>query len=561
MTAHSPTPAGTTPLATRARKLLAGPPALAAALATLAWILGVQGTDQAAQTFWVLEMRRHGLALFDSSWYGGTYPLSYSAAFPVLGAVLGLAGSAVVMTTLATWAFDRLTSDYFGRRSAGSWYFAVSSLLQVAIGQLPFLSGEAFGLCAMLAMTRRRRGLALALGVASALCSPLAAAFLALACLAWGWRSRGANWWPVWLAVLSMGVVGLISVVFPGTGYFPFSWTELVMIELLCLAVGSPLVHTTPAVRVAVAIYAVASLASFLIPNPLGGNAGRLATAVGIPLLACFITAPDAQRLRLSPPEWLGRARHRVSALHRPSDLRWQRYAGVVLLPFAVWQWAPGVTAVTSSHGDPSTREAFYAPLLQRLAAAPGGPERIEIVPTAEHWEAAFVATTVPLARGWERQIDTARNPIFYQPGLLTAASYQHWLVANGVSWVALPAAPIDYAGKQEAALVSSGTVPDLTEVWHTASWRLWRVDDSPGIVSGPARLVAVAPDELDLVASAPGTVTVRVRWTSYWALPTGAGCLSTDPSGWTILHLTRAGPVQLNAALGPARGPLCPAP
>ncbi|MGL1180797.1 hypothetical protein ACSTLD_23785, partial [Vibrio parahaemolyticus] len=62
----------------------------------MAWVLGVQGTDQAAQTFWVLEMRRHGLSLFDSSWYGGTYPLSYSAAFPVLGAILGLAGSAVV---------------------------------------------------------------------------------------------------------------------------------------------------------------------------------------------------------------------------------------------------------------------------------------------------------------------------------------------------------------------------------------------------------------------------------------------------------------------------------
>ena len=538
-----------------ARRVLGGPPLLAAALALVTWLAGFKGTDQAAQVFRVLEIRQHGLSLVDSGWYGGIYPLSYSVAFPLLGALIGLAGCSLVMSTLATWAFDRLTTDFLGRRTAGSWYFALSSLLQVAIGQLPFLAGEAFGLCAVLALTRRRRPAALALGLASALCSPLAAAFLALACLAWGWRSRGANWWPVWLAVLSMVVVGGLGLAFPGDGYFPFPWTELVMIELLCLAVMSPLVRTTPAVRVAVAIYAVASLGSFVVPNPLGGNAGRLATSVGIPLLACFVTAPGASRLRLSWPDWLGR-------LRRPlAEAGWQRYAGVVLVPFAIWQWAPGVSALTSSKSDPSTTEAFYAPLLARLHAGAADPQRIEVVPTAEHWEAAFVAPHLSLARGWERQIDTARNPLFYLPGLLSASSYQRWLVANGVDWVALPAAPLDYAGRSEAALLRSGTVRDLAPVWHDAYWELWRVTDSPGLVSGPATLTSLTPDHLDLAARATGTVTVRVRWSSYWTFTTGTGCLARDAEGWTSVHLTSTGPVALSASIRPERGPDCPSP
>ena len=50
--------------------------------------------------------------------------------------------------------------------------------------------------------------------------------------------------------------------------------------------------RTTPAVRLGALLYAAASLFSFLVPNPLGGNAPRLAASIGVPLLACFLTAP-----------------------------------------------------------------------------------------------------------------------------------------------------------------------------------------------------------------------------------------------------------------------------
>ncbi|HET9691932.1 MAG TPA: hypothetical protein VFP61_12335 [Acidimicrobiales bacterium] len=554
-----------------------GPALLAATLAVAAQLLGLHGTDQAMQVFMVGQVRAHGLSVLDTAWYGGVYPMAYSAAFPLIGALLGVGGAAVAAGTGAAWAFDRLVTAHFGRRPLGSWYFAASTLVQVGIGELPFLCGEAFGLLAVLALVHRRRPAAVALGVVAALCSPLAAAFLAMVCLAWwahqlprattvGETAGGAGAarararrllalaaagltrrpGALALAAASMGVVGVLALAFPGTGPFPFTWTELVVVELLCAAVLSPLVATTSAVRLAVAVYGVASLVSFLVPNPLGGNAGRLASAVGVPLLACFVSARTPVRPRAAT--------------------RWRSYGAVVLVPFAVWQWAPSLSAVRPAHDAPSSTAAFFAPLLHHLAATPPAASRVEVVPLADHWEAAYVgASRLSLARGWERQIDTARNPVFYTPGALTGDSYRSWLLANGVSWVAMPRVPlaqVDYAGVQERALLTGGAVPGLTRVWQSSGWVLWRVDRSPGLVSGPASLRSLEGNTVVLEARRPGQVVVRLRASRYWSLqPAAAGCVGATADGWTALQVTRPGRITLHPAVGPARGPSCPAP
>ena len=44
----------------------------------------------------------------------------------------------------------------------------------------------------------------------------------------------------------------------------------------------------------------------------------------------------------------------------------------------------------------------------------------------------------MPLARGWLRQLDTGRNPIFYK-GELNPVTYASWLTENAVRYVALP--------------------------------------------------------------------------------------------------------------------------
>ncbi len=586
------------------RMIRAGGPALLAVLCgVVVLLLGWIGVDQAAQAYRVTEVRLHGLVLWDSGWYGGNLPLGYSVLFPVLGALVGVKTVALASAALAAWAFDRLVTRALGRRPLGSWYFAVSTALAVTIGQLPWLAGMALGLAALVALSApagagvngwvpgqaamgwvRRSGWAgpaggVVLGVAATLCSPLAGAFLAMACLAWALSSSGFSWRGVWSALTSapvataacaLAVIGVSGVVFPGQGPFPFPWTSMLVTELLCGAVVVGVVRAPRVVRIGAALYAVSTLVSFVVPNPLGGNAPRLAAAVGVPLFACLVWPATggarraALRLGQAGRRRLGQAGR--TTLTQPGRRRlgrravWPTIAGfVALIAFAVWQWAPGRSVTDASH-DPSVQSSFYQPLLSELAAVSSGPVRVEIPPTQEHWEAAYVAPHVSLARGWERQLDIKDNPIFYTDGALTAQTYAQWLVANGVTWVALPSAPLDYAGQAEGALLASGRVPNLAPVWSDATWRLWTVTNSPGLVSGPATLTSLQPDKLTLAVSQPSTVTVRVRYTSYWSASGVPSCVSSDSAGWTVVTAQQAGTVDLTASLIGSRQPAsCP--
>ena len=524
-----------------------GPALLTLVLATTVCLLGWRGVDQAAQFYRVTEFKTHGLLLWDSGWYGGNLPLGYSVLFPVIGAVLGIQVASVAAAVVATWAFDRVVTSYFGSRPLGTWYFAVSTLLPVMIGQLPFLTGEAFGLTALLALRNGRRYLALMLGLMAALCSPLAAAFLAMVCLAWAGYGPGRRVWLIATAALSLTAILALGALFPGAGPFPFPWQGLAVTEALCLTALTPLVQTTPAVRLGALFYAAASLFSFLVPNPLGGNAPRLAATIGVPLLACFLTAPGKAMARLSPARLASRLTGgRVIQL----GPRWRVAAVVLVVPFAVWQWAPSDSVVTSPSSHPELQQSFYQPLLQELAIRDPAPIRVEVPPTLEHWEAAFLAPHVSLARGWERQLDIANNPLFYTTGALTASSYKTWLDTNGITWVALPSAPLDYAAQGEARLLETGQVPGLNLVWQTPDWRLWRVDGSPGLVSGPASLASLVPDHLILQVSQPGPITVRVRYTTFWNVTAGAACLSAAPGGWTAIDAKTVGPLELSASV-----------
>ncbi len=533
------------------------PALLTLVLATIVCALGWRGVDQAAQFYRVMEVRTHGLMLFDSGWYGGNFPLGYSVLSPVIGALITIPVASVAAAVVATWAFDRVVTNYLGSRPLGTWYFAVSTLLPVTIGQLPFLTGEAFGLTAILSLQRGRRALAVGLGTLAALSSPLAAAFLAMVCLAWAAYASGRRLWLIATAAVSLGSILAIGVLFPGQGSFPFPWTSLIVTELLCLTALTPLVRTTPAVRLGALLYAAASLFCFVVPNPLGGNAPRLAATIGVPLLVCFLTAPGPALERLGPARLLSRLTGGRTLELAP---RWRAAAVLLVIPFAVWQWAPSKTVVTSPSSDPELHQSFYQPLLQELAAVAPGPIRVEIPPTLEHWEAAFVAPHVSLARGWERQLDIANNNLFYITGALTPASYQAWLNDNGVTWVALPNAPLDYAAQSEARLLASEEVPGLQLEWVTPQWQLWHVQTSPGLVSGPARLTSLIPDHLTLQVTQPGQITVRVRYTNFWSVTSGVACLAPAPGGWTLVTAGSAGTVELSASVIHAATPsYCP--
>jgi hypothetical protein len=65
----------------------------------------------------------------------------------------------------------------------------------------------------------------------------------------------------------------------------------------------------------------------------------------------------------------------------------------------------------------------------------------------------------------------------------------------------------------------------------------------------GRVQVTAIGSDRVDLRATAPGTVDLRVRFTPYWRLERGRGCVSRGPSGWTRLSLRGTGIVRLRAA------------
>ena len=115
------------------------------------------------------------------------------------------------------------------------------------------------------------------------------------------------------------------------------------------------------------------------------------------------------------------------------------------ILSIIVVNWGPPWSGVVN-RTNPSSKAQFFAPVASYIEAHDNPLGRVEIVPTAAHREAAYAAPSIPLARGWERQLDTADDPVFYVKGALTAQTYRSWLLDNGVRYVPLPDVKLDYA-------------------------------------------------------------------------------------------------------------------
>jgi hypothetical protein len=210
--------------------------------------------------------------------------------------------------------------------------------------------------------------------------------------------------------------------------------------------------------------------------------------------------------------------------------------------------------------GGPSTKASYYAPLKAELARLPG-PFRLEIPPTRNHWEGVYVGEHYELARGWERQLDQKYDALFYGI-VVTPRNYRHWLARNAVSYVALSDAPTDFASRTEADLVRSGRARYLRLVWSDVHWRLFRVEHAAPLLSGPGRLAAVTPDSFTIDADRPGTFTMRLHFSSYWAITRGNGCVRVAPGNWTGVSLRSAGLAQVKMRFSPVRvvrqGPRC---
>jgi hypothetical protein len=222
-------------------------------------------------------------------------------------------------------------------------------------------------------------------------------------------------------------------------------------------------------------------------------------------------------------------------------------FALLALLAVACWWQPPVVTGDMRDIGNPTADPAYFAPLRARLAQETL-TGRVEIPPTRDYWEAARMGD-VSLARGWLRQADLERNPLFFTeiPGArgtgvaLTADSYRAWLAEQAVQFVAVPDAEFTWSGRPEADLVTAG-LPYLTEVWRGTHWRLYAVADPQPIVAFQTGHTAAT---LTFDAPAAGDVRVRVRY-HRWLTAAGA---TVRPDGvWTVVTVPRPGRYTLTS-------------
>ena len=504
--------------------LRARPEIITAILCGIVLAIGQRGPDLPAQAYRVFLVRHHGLVAYDTHWYDG-HPLpGYSLIFPPLAAFIGARLLGALACVAGTAAFARLLR---GRNRTGDdlaiIWFAVISVVDLIVGRLPFALGFTFGIGALVAVRERRPIWSWPLAIACACSSPLAGAFLLIGAAAWWFEAR----WRVLPLAGSLFGIGAAAVFGEG-GWFPFEWTGLLVILLLCVGGLVLIPRDQRLLRRAFLVYGAASIAVFPWHNPIGGNMIRLGAILGGPLMALGLMRAGPRVLRLDKRAVLG----------------------VCSVPLLIWGFAPLPTAFAVGRDNPSAHASYYAGLLRYLNAHNADEGRLEVPLTNSRWEADYLAAKIPLARGWERQLDRGQNDVLYNDHL-SAQTYHSWLLDNAVRWVALPDVQLDASEVGEGKLLGDHTPSYLQLVWQDKHWKLWQVRDAQPLVRGPATLVDLGISSIDLNATSAGTAVVLVRWTRFWRVTSGQACVGPSPQGWTQVTMTQPGPITIEAQVG----------
>ncbi len=494
------------------RLRLAAPWLLAVLFALVYLVWAPHAPDLAAQQFRTDLFVREGFTVWNGHWFGGHYTPGYSLLFPPLAALLSPQLVGALAAVASAVMFERIARRRWGPQAwLGAIWFAASVAAGVYIARLTFALGVAVAAAAVLAAQHGRRPLAACLAALCSLASPVAGLFLALIAVAHALAERRRV--GLELAAAALLPILALSLAFPDAGRQTFGagtlWPVLAYAAAVLLFV--PRLDRTQ--RLAAALYALAAIAAFALDTPVGSNIARLGTTLGPPILACTL--------------WPRR-----------------RIVVAVLAPaFLFWQIKPIAHDLAKAR-DQSTTAAYYAPLTRFLAAHTSPPGRVEVVPTRTHFEVVHVSERFPLARGWERQLDTRFNELFYREAL-TAASYRRWLSTLGVRYVALPDALLDFAGRKEGRLVRAG-LPYLRPVWRGKHWQVFAVAAPTPLVDGAARLAALGPSSFSVRADRPGDALVRVRYSPYWRVVAGAACVERAADDLLRLRIGRAGTVRV---------------
>jgi hypothetical protein len=495
-----------------------GPIAVCCVFAALYLLIAPHNVDLAAHDFRSTLFSQEGFALYNAQWYGGHQLVGYSLLFPPLAALAGPTVVGALACVVSAAIFERLATAQFKRRGlVGAFWFAAASTTILFTGRLTFALGVAVGLACVLALQKHRLWLSALFAIACPLASPVAGVFLALCCLAIGISAHSAFRYRAAIVLAATGATLLaLAVFFAEKGYEPLEPIAYVAVVTFCILSLRLLPSTQRVLRTGIILYLVGAVLTLFIPNPLGGLWERLGAVFGGPT---FVAAEPPGRVR--PALWT-----------------------VLLCLLVAWQWLPAIGQVYHAKTDPTAQPGFYAPLKAFLSHQDERKGRLEVVFTKSHWEASQIAPGFALARGWERQLDTYDNPVFYEDGKLNADTYATWLSQNAVQFVAVPKGPVDYSAEQELALVQKHP-PYLIPRWHGPNWDIYEVGLDHSLVSSrqaDASVTSYKPDALGLEFRRPGSAVVRVQYSPYW-VARGA-CVS--PNGrWT--QVTTTNPAKLD--------------
>ncbi|MEU6301156.1 MFS transporter [Streptomyces chartreusis] len=533
------------------------------------------GGDLAAQDAWAEFVGRHPDSAYNLAWYGGMHPVSYSVVSPYLMSVLGVRTTMMIAGTISA---GLLTLVLLRSRSVRNplWaaFAGVFGLIANAIsGRVTFGLGTMFALGAVAVVfcwpyrwryKRWAKALCAApLAALATMASPVAGLFVGFVAVALFLQKRRPGAWA--LGIAPTVVVAVSAWLFPFSGTQPMVIGS-VLLPLLCAVVTFVIVpEDWKTVRLVSAVYGLSVVLVWVVSSQIGSNITRLAMLfAGTALVAAL-------------PYTVPRSR------------KW--YTGVLaLLTFVGWIGYKTVDDII--HAAPAASWAReLAPLVNELQEVGAEKGRVEVVPARSHREASALAPYVNLARGWNRQADMERNPLFYDD-TLNSANYREWLQRWAVHFVVLPKDEPDASGaERERELVQRG-MPYLKQVWGDANWQLFQVT-APAPLAEPNAVVERAEQgEMTMRVSKPGRVLIRIPYSPWLSIvdadgkkldppketeesqerPDGGpksydnvnGCLTEteeDALGdrWTTLVAPKAGTYRLAAPYTVPRGTPCP--
>jgi hypothetical protein len=491
--------------------------ALLTAVGAVVWVTVFPrvGTDLSAAMARAGWASRYPGAAYLFTWYGGFHPAGYSLLAPYLLALTGvrpaMAAAGVISAVLLS---SLLVRHQVPRPRAAAAWVAIALWTELSAGRAPFTLGLAAGLgCVAAADLSRPRSLgrlvaAAALALLTCLLSPVAALFLCVVAAAFAVAGRLAEAVAVAApAILPLGAMAAFS----DGGTQPFLTQNWLPPLIAAAGVLLLVPRRWTMVRAGAVVYGLGVLLALAVPSLIGSNVARLGELLIGPLLV-----------------GMGSARH-----------RW--LLAPALVAAAVWQVAQ--PAADLAQGDAPPFAPQTAALVRELGALRADTARVEAVPQYGHWESQELADAVPLARGWERQLDIERNPLFYDGGL-TPATYHGWLRYNAARYVALSTATPDPAAAGEAALVRAGQ-PWLIPVWHDAFWQLYQVTGTSPLASPPATVTGTTPAQITLRMTRAGITVVRVDWSP---LLRADGAVVARDGRWTSLTARHPGRYVLYA-------------